>query len=107
VAAGAFAAHGLVDVHAQEWAKTGSTYEAVHALAALVCAIMPGRATRSAGYAAGLFLGGSVLFSGSLYVMAFGGPHWLGLITPIGGLGFILGWAALIRASSRLDTGPD
>jgi uncharacterized membrane protein YgdD (TMEM256/DUF423 family) len=106
VAAGAFAAHGLADVQARDWAKTGSTYEAVHALAALACATLGGRSARAARWAAAFFLGGSILFSGSLYAMAFGGPHWLGIVTPIGGVGFILGWGLLTVAGSGMDTPP-
>ena len=53
----------------------------------------------------GLFLAGSVLFHGALYALAFGGPRWLGVVAPIGGAAFILGWlslglAALLKAET-------
>ena len=44
---------------------------------------------------------GTVLFSGSLYLLALTGQRWLGAITPLGGLAFILGWAALAWAALR------
>jgi len=57
----------------------------VHAAAALVIL------ARSRG-AAALMLAGAALFAGTLYAMALGGPKWLGAVTPLGGLGMILGW---------------
>jgi uncharacterized membrane protein YgdD (TMEM256/DUF423 family) len=42
-----------------------------------------------------LFIGGTVLFSGSLYLLALTGARWLGAVTPLGGLLFLAGWAAL------------
>ena len=47
------------------------------------------------------FVVGTVLFSGSLYLLALGGPRWLGPITPVGGLAFIVGWVALAVAAVR------
>jgi uncharacterized membrane protein YgdD (TMEM256/DUF423 family) len=46
-----------------------------------------------------LFLAGTIIFSGSLYGLAAGGPRWLGAVTPIGGLAFLLGWLALAWAA--------
>jgi uncharacterized membrane protein YgdD (TMEM256/DUF423 family) len=43
----------------------------------------------------GLFLGGTVLFSGSLYALAFGAPPLMGMVTPFGGLAFLAGWLLL------------
>jgi uncharacterized membrane protein YgdD (TMEM256/DUF423 family) len=92
VAAGAFAAHGLAAPAAKELMRTGSTYELIHAVACLACVALPVR-TRAP---TALFLGGTILFSGSLYAMALGAPQWLGAVTPAGGLLFLVGWAALI-----------
>ena len=50
---------------------------------------------RRIGVAGWCFLLGTVVFSGSLYAMTLGGPRWLGAITPIGGVLFLVGWAAL------------
>ncbi|KQM64726.1 MULTISPECIES: DUF423 domain-containing protein [unclassified Sphingomonas] len=86
VAAGAFGAHGASGP-AAEWLKTGGQYQLAHAIAALV-AISLG--ARGPGW---LFVGGGLLFGGSLYVMALGGPRGLlGPITPLGGLAMIVGW---------------
>lgn len=99
VAVGAFAAHGVSDPAAKELLRTGSTYEAIHALAALACAVFSGKAAARAGVAAALFLAGSALFSGSLYALAAGAPRIVGGITPLGGLAFLAGWAVLAWAA--------
>lgn len=88
VMAGAFGAHGVSGKPA-EWLKTGGEYEMIHALAAIVAAQL------GAELAALLLLGGSILFAGTLYAMAFGAPHILGAVTPAGGVGMILGWLLL------------
>jgi len=89
VAAGAYGAHGASGQPA-EWLKTGSLYEMVHAVAVLALALV-GRG----GAAAWALLGGSALFAATLYAMAFGAPHWLGAVTPLGGLAMIGGWLLL------------
>ena len=103
VATGAFATHGMA-AHpaAQELLRTGAQYEGLHTLAALAAvALARGSGGRSALVAPALFLGGSVLFSGSLYALAFGAPRLLGVITPLGGLGFMAGWAWLIWTGGK------
>lgn len=85
VMAGAFGAHGLGGKPAG-WLKTGGEYELIHALAAIIAAQF------GAEFAALLLLGGSVVFAGTLYAMALGAPHILGAVTPVGGVGMILGW---------------
>jgi uncharacterized membrane protein YgdD (TMEM256/DUF423 family) len=102
VAFGAFAAHGLTDPKAAEVMRTGSTYELAHALATLACAAMVPFAPR-ARFAPAFFLGGSLLFSGSLYALALGAPHWIGIVTPFGGLAFLAGWAVLVWAALGID----
>ena len=102
VALGAFGAHGLQSRLADaadgakrlSWWQTAAHYQLMHALALAVVAFVVARApqARFAGYG---FVIGSVLFSGSLYAMALGGPRWLGAVTPLGGLGFLAGWAVL------------
>jgi uncharacterized membrane protein YgdD (TMEM256/DUF423 family) len=97
VAVGAFAAHGVTDPAAKELLRTGSNYEAIHALAALACGMFGARAR----IAAVLFLTGSALFSGSLYALAAGAPRIVGAITPLGGLAFLGGWAVLAWAAGK------
>lgn len=84
VIAGAYGAHG-VSGKAAEWLTTGAQYGMIHAVAGLV-ALARSRA------AAALMLLGAVLFAGTLFAMAFGGPKMLGAVTPFGGLAMILGW---------------
>jgi uncharacterized membrane protein YgdD (TMEM256/DUF423 family) len=102
VAMGAFAAHGMAAVAPERlgWVHTGAQYQLVHAVALLALALLgaPGM-LRWAGWA---FLVGAVIFSGTLYLMAFGAPRWFGAITPIGGVLLILGWALAILAAFRL-----
>ncbi len=99
VAAGAFAAHGVADPTAKELLRTGATYELAHALATLVCAALVAGMPR-ARLAPAWFLGGSLLFSGSLYALALGAPRIVGLVTPFGGLAFLVGWTVLAWAAA-------
>ena len=94
VAAGAFGAHGASGA-AVEWLKTGSHYQLVHAVAALLALRLEARGP------AWLFLAGGALFAGTLYLMAIGLPRWLGAITPIGGALLIAGWLWLAWAGAR------
>lgn len=103
VVLGAFAAHGLkgklaeTSLHAFQ---TGVQYMIFHALALIAVAIlMRGMTTAWLSASGGLFLAGVGFFSGSLFWLALGGPSWLGPLTPLGGLCFILGWAALLVAA--------
>jgi uncharacterized membrane protein YgdD (TMEM256/DUF423 family) len=105
VAAGAFAAHGLRDARAAELIRTGSSYELIHALAALAGVALGERGLPRASIAPPIFLAATVLFSGSLYALAMAAPRWIGVLTPLGGLLFLAGWAALgwaaVAGSSR------
>jgi uncharacterized membrane protein YgdD (TMEM256/DUF423 family) len=95
VIAGAYGAHGVSGPTA-DWLKTGSHYQMVHAVAALVALGRP--LGRVAGWG---FVGGAAVFAGTLYAMAFGAPHWLGAITPLGGLAMTVGWVALAVGAWR------
>ncbi|MFB3819680.1 MAG: DUF423 domain-containing protein [Candidatus Methylomirabilales bacterium] len=99
VAAGAFGAHGLRARLPPEMLaafETGVRYHLLHALALLGVAWAETRFPSPAvGVAGWLFVAGVLLFSGSLYLLALGAPRSLGMITPFGGLAFILGWLAL------------
>ncbi len=103
VAAGAFGAHALegrlpadrLDVY-----ETATRYQIYHALALLAVAWVTTRWPRGATTAAGgLFVAGTLLFSGSLYALSLTGVRWLGAITPFGGLAFLAGWACLMWAA--------
>jgi uncharacterized membrane protein YgdD (TMEM256/DUF423 family) len=104
VAAGAFGAHALRARLAPDLLavfETGARYQMYHALALLavawLAAARPG--ANSVVWAGGLFLLGTVVFSGSLYTLALTGQRWLGAITPLGGVAFLAGWACLAWAA--------
>ncbi|MGH2351777.1 MAG: DUF423 domain-containing protein [Chloroflexota bacterium] len=105
VALGAFGAHALRDRLAPDLLaifETGVRYHVYHALALLAAAYAAGRWPGAAAGAAGwLFVAGTILFSGSLYLLSITGTRWLGAITPFGGLAFIAGWLALFWAAWR------
>ncbi len=103
VAVGAFAAHGVADPQAKEWLKTGAQYGFMHTMATFACATFMNIGAKRARLAPAFFLSGVVFFSGSLYAMAFGAPRWLGAITPIGGVLFLIGWAILAWAARDVD----
>lgn len=104
---GAFAAHGLkqvLDAYSLGLIETAARYQMYHALALLIAAVfstIPQFPTRCLKLAAIAFTLGIVLFSGSLYLLALSGIKWLGAITPLGGVAFILGWLALIVAALK------
>jgi uncharacterized membrane protein YgdD (TMEM256/DUF423 family) len=106
VALGAFGAHGLKSRVSPEmltvW-QTGVHYHLVHALALLLvgilCHLLPDASMlRISGW---MHLLGTILFSGSLYTIAFFGVRGIGMITPLGGLAFLIGWLLLALAVWR------
>ncbi|HEF4758913.1 TPA: DUF423 domain-containing protein [Pseudomonas putida] len=106
VGLGAFAAHGLKNRLTPEYLAifhTGVTYQLVHTLALLGVALLatqiPGRLVTWAGAS---FAIGILLFSGSLYVLTLTGISKLGIVTPFGGLAFLVGWLCLGLAAWRL-----
>lgn len=108
VAFGAFGAHALRDRIAPELLtvyQTGAAYHLAHAVALLAVALF-GRATRqSVTLTAGSFVAGIVLFSGSLYLMALTGERRLGMVTPFGGVSFLIGWGSCIWRLARSADG--
>lgn len=106
VSLGAFAAHGLRERLSPELIstfQTGVQYQMYHALALLGIGILALNfpAANLLRISAYLMLAGIVLFSGSLYVLSLSGIRWLGAVTPIGGLCFLLAWALLIWFAAR------
>jgi uncharacterized membrane protein YgdD (TMEM256/DUF423 family) len=105
VAAGAFGAHALKSRLSADMLavfQTGVLYHLVHAVALLVVAAVSSRwpsATLTAG--GWLFIAGTALFSGSLYLLAITGIRPLGAITPIGGVCFLAGWLCLTIGAIR------
>ncbi len=104
VALGAFGAHGLRQRLTPEMLsvfEVGVRYHVYHAFALFAVAWIsirnPGTLAQTSGWA---FVVGIVLFSGSLYLLALTGTKWLGAITPLGGVAFLVGWVLLFLASS-------
>jgi uncharacterized membrane protein YgdD (TMEM256/DUF423 family) len=97
VALGAFGAHGLrsrVTPSDLDVFETAARYQMYHSLALFAVAWATTRwpGAQAAGW---FFLAGIIVFCGSLYVLALTGQRWLGAVTPLGGLGFLIGWALL------------
>lgn len=101
VVLGAFGSHALKDKLSERYLEifeTGTRYEMYHSLALLLVALllMVLGETQPFLVAAGFaFIAGIVIFSGSLYALSLSGISWLGAITPLGGLAFIIGWVCL------------
>ncbi len=106
VTLGAFGAHGLkgrVEEDLLTVYHTGVEYHFYHTMALLAVGVLLLQFTQSnlLIWSGWLFLFGIVVFSGSLYVMTFTGLRWLGAITPIGGVGFLVAWVLLALAIFR------
>lgn len=106
VALGAFGAHALEARLSEDLLatfETGVRYHFYHALALIGVVVAIGRWPGSSlpVIAGWLFVVGILVFSGSLYLLAFTGARWLGAITPIGGVAFIAGWVCLALAAWR------
>jgi uncharacterized membrane protein YgdD (TMEM256/DUF423 family) len=101
VVLGAFGAHGLKGILArngtEEIWKTAAFYHFIHAVMLFVIA---GRKPFLAG-AWWCFLVGIIFFSGSLYLLAATNAFWLGAITPIGGVSFLVGWVWLFCSAGK------
>lgn len=109
VAAGAFGAHGLegkLSPTAFQTYEVAVRYQLFHALALLAVGLLmlhhPSTAAQVAGWS---FLGGILVFSGFLYGYVFTGIRVLALIVPVGGVAFLVGWAALAIAGWNVPRG--
>jgi len=102
VGLGAFGAHGLkgrVEESSIAIWQTAASYQMWHALALIAVAWVISEGTSTAARVSGIaFTLGVLLFSGSLYVLVLSGQKWLGAVTPLGGLAFIVGWVSLAVA---------
>jgi uncharacterized membrane protein YgdD (TMEM256/DUF423 family) len=96
---GAFGSHSLKAILAPDMLavfETGVRYQMYHALALLVVGWTVHQYPQASFHVAGwLFVAGILLFSGSLYVLVLSGVRWLGAITPLGGVLFLVGWGVL------------
>jgi uncharacterized membrane protein YgdD (TMEM256/DUF423 family) len=105
VVLGAFGAHGLKKKLSPEMLdifQTGVQYHMYHAIGLILVGMLAQWLSPSTlGWAGWTFMIGIVFFSGSLYVLSISGIKWLGAITPLGGLAFLLGWLFIIIAAIR------
>ena len=108
VAIGAFGAHALHDMLVRagrlETFETAVRYQFYHVLALLAIGVLWAARPelRTLGTTGWLWLGGIIVFSGSLYGICFTGITKLGAVAPIGGLLFLAGWVSLILAVREL-----
>jgi uncharacterized membrane protein YgdD (TMEM256/DUF423 family) len=111
VALGALGAHGLKAMVRElpdaadrlGWWETAARYHLVHALALGLTAVVAHHvSTKGPRIAAGLFIAGIVIFSGSLYVMGLTGLRGLGALTPFGGFAQLGGWLVLAWSMRKL-----
>lgn len=102
---GAFAAHALKERLSPallETFQTGVHYQMIHAVVLLYVGLMlRSQLATSLVVAGGFYILGTLMFSGSLYGLALSGPRWLGPVTPLGGLCFIVGWLCLVIAAIK------
>lgn len=106
VMAGAFGAHGLrglVDARGLEVFQTAVMYQIVHSIALILVAILAGIGLprKLLKTAASFFFAGILLFSGSLYLLVLTDIRWVGPVTPVGGVCFMVGWALMLAAALR------
>lgn len=104
VALGAFGAHALenrLTAEGLDWWHTATLYALPHAAAAFAAGLSGrGGSIARGGWA---MLLGATVFSATLYAMALGAPRWFGAITPLGGIGMLLGWGLLALGARRAD----
>jgi uncharacterized membrane protein YgdD (TMEM256/DUF423 family) len=108
VVIGAFAAHQLKAILSPESMdifKTAHFYQMFHAIALILNGFAAMKSDLRAFQIAGVaFLAGIILFSGSLYTLAISGASWMGMVAPLGGLAFIVGWVFLGYGMSLIDS---
>lgn len=101
VVLGAFGAHGLrgqIEDRLMSAFETAVQYQLVHAVTLLLVIVLANQLGRSMAFqvSAVAFMAGILFFSGSIYGLVLTSMKWLGPVTPLGGLCFIIGWCALI-----------
>jgi len=99
VGAGAFGAHGLKNMLTPEYLavfKTAADYQLIHGVGLILIGVLSKDFASQYINASAIFMSiGIILFCGSLYALTLSGTKWLGIITPIGGLCFLIAWLTL------------
>lgn len=103
---GAFGTHGLKDSLSDKeltWWNTAQYYHTIHSLGLIAGGLLAGRGMeKHLRWCRYLFLIGIIFFSGSLYIMALWPDlRWLGAITPLGGVSFIIGWISMALSQRK------
>lgn len=106
IALGAFGAHGLenrVSEHYMEVFETGVRYHMYSALGLMLIAVLDKLSGSSRMFMIGsrFILTGTVIFSGSLYILSLTGYSKLGMVTPIGGVAMLVGWGFVIAGAAK------
>jgi len=106
VALGAFGAHALEGKISQKYIdiwNTGVLYQMFHAIGIIIVGVLMGTVTPTSllSWSGWLMLIGTILFSGSLYVLSLSGIKVLGAITPLGGVSFLAAWVLLIVFAAK------
>lgn len=111
VALGAFGAHGLRELLLEHgttnaW-ETAARYHLLHAIALLALGFGLQQTSANPQWlvrAARAWIVGIILFAGSLYALALGGPRWLGPVTPLGGICLLFGWLSVVIAGLKKES---
>lgn len=109
VGLGAFGAHGLAAILAEtgrtETFETAVKYHFYHTLAIFLIGVLKlvKPQWKSLAFATWCMIFGILIFSGSLYILSLSGVTWWGAVTPLGGVGFILGWLGLFYSALKND----
>ncbi|WP_026957009.1 DUF423 domain-containing protein [Algoriphagus vanfongensis] len=109
VGLGAFGAHGLAAILAEtgrtETFETAVKYHFYHTLAIFLIGVLKlvKPQWKSLAFATWCMIFGILIFSGSLYILSLSGITWWGAVTPLGGVGFILGWLGLFYSALKND----
>lgn len=107
VGIGAFGAHGLKTIleanNRIETFETAVKYQFYHSFGIVILSLISKNITTKMVNPIGwLFLGGIIVFSGSLYILSLSGIRWLGAITPLGGVSFILAWLLMAFSFKKI-----
>ncbi len=97
---GAFGAHklrGVLSVRGLEVFEIGVRYQLIHAVALVLIGLLVEKNARHSAFAGWLMVGGILIFSGSMYLVALAEMTWFGRVAPVGGMMLVASWAVLAK----------